>query len=228
MKKSFCILTAVYVLFFCFVGCSKADTHHQNSADSEISVTNNTENTSTSGNDNILLSVLYNEEPFYTEKGKTVHINDYKPIYKNTEDIDYIQKDVVFVPRDYAFVDLDHDGNNELIVAEEPYADTYLILHKENEKIYGYSLYNRWFQSLKQDGSFISSGGAQINDYNTITFDKNTYNISTVAKFYFDADNKNSDFEIDGKSVSLEDIKQFAEEWSKRPEAEWIEFKQNK
>lgn len=228
MKKSFCILTAVSVLFFCFVGCSKTDAYHQNSADSEISVTNNTENTSTSKNDNILLSVLYNEEPFYTEKGKTVYLKDYKPVYKNPEDIDYIQKDVVFVPRDYTFVDLDNDGNNELIIAEEPYADTYLILHKENEKIYGYSLYNRWFQSLKQDGSFISSGGAQINDYNTITFDKNTYNISTVAKFYFDSDNKNSDFEIDGKSDSLEDIKQFAEEWSKRPEAEWIEFKETK
>lgn len=207
MKKYISIFV-VFSMIFCFVGCSKTDTSQQNSA-------------------NILLSVLYNKKPFITTKGTTVYLKDYKPFYKYPEDVDYYEKDIVFVPRDYTFVDLDKDGQEELIVAEAPYADTYLILRKENEKIYGYSLYIRWFEELKKDGSFISSGGALIHDYNTISFKENTYNISEFAKYYFVGENSADNvFEINGKTVSLEEIKKFADDWEKRPEAEWIKFEQ--
>lgn len=207
MKKYISIFV-VFSMIFCFVGCSKTDTSQQNSA-------------------NILLSVLYNKKPFITTKGTTVYLKDYKPFYKYHEDVDYYEKDIVFVPRDYTFVDLDKDGQEELIVAEAPYADTYLILRKENEKIYGYSLYIRWFEELKKDGSFISSGGALIHDYNTISFKENTYNISEFAKYYFVGENSADNvFEINGKTVSLEEIKKFADDWEKRPEAEWIKFEQ--
>ena len=207
MKKYISIFV-VFSMIFCFVGCSKTDTSQQNSA-------------------NILLSVLYNKKPFITTKGTTVYLKDYKPFYKYHEDVDYYEKDIVFVPRDYTFVDLDKDGQEELIVAEAPYADTYLILRKENEKIYGYSLYIRWFEELKKDGSFISSGGALIHDYNTISFKENTYNISEFAKYYFVGENSADNvFEINGKTVSLEEIKQFTDDWEKRPEAEWIKFEQ--
>ena len=207
MKKNISLFV-VFLMIFCFVGCSKTDTSQQSSA-------------------NILLSVLYNKKPFITTKGTTVYLKDYKPFYKYHEDVDYYEKDIVFVPRDYTFVDLDKDGQEELIVAEAPYADTYLILRKENEKIYGYSLYIRWFEELKKDGSFISSGGALIHDYNTISFKENTYNISEFAKYYFVGENSADNvFEINGKTVSLEEIKQFTDDWEKRPEAEWIKFEQ--
>lgn len=207
MKKNISLFV-VFLMIFCFVGCSKTDTSQQSSA-------------------NILLSVLYNKKPFITTKGTTVYLKDYKPFYKYHEDVDYYEKDIVFVPRDYTFVDLDKDGQEELIVAEAPYADTYLILRKENEKIYGYSLYIRWFEELKKDGSFISSGGALIHDYNTISFKENTYNISEFAKYYFVGENSADNvFEINGKTVSLEEIKQFTDDREKRPEAEWIKFEQ--
>ena len=220
-----------FSMLFCFAGCSKTDISSHSSDITKTSDTlvtaskNNTE--SEYGADDILLSVLYNKKPFITAKGTTVYLKDYKPIYKYPEDVDYYEKDTVFNPRDYTYVDLDKDGKEELIVAESPYADTYLILHKENEKIYGYSLYIRWFEALKKDGSFMGSGGAQIHDYNTISFKENTYSISVFSKYYFIGENSDDNvFEINGKKVSLEEIKQFAEEWDKRPEAEWTKFEQ--
>ena len=247
--KRITILFVVFLMIFCFVGCSKADITYQNSDNTESSAINNAENAvapqkdnteNRFEDDNILFSVLYNQKPFITAKGTTVYLKDYKPVYKESEEVDYYEKDNVFIPLDYTFVDLDKDGNNELIVTESPYADNYLILRKENEKIYGYYLYVRWFSSLKEDGSFWSSGGAFSIEYNTINFDENKYNISTLAtfdfvgdeekpssnKYGFEPDYEKSVFEIGGKRVSFEEIKQFADEWEKRPEAEWIKFEQ--
>ena len=223
--KKYIALFIVFSIFFCFAGCNKANTYSQNSTVTKTE------------DDNILLSVLHNKTPFITTKDTTVYIKDYKPLYKYPEDIDYYEEDIVFVPRDYTFVDLDKDGQNEFIISELPDADTYLILHKSNDKIYGYSLYVRWFQSLKSDGTFLSSGGAFTHNYNTINFDENKYNISTFATFDFVGDEKPSSnrfgcepdyeksvFEIDGKKVSFEKIEEFAEEWDKRPNAEWIQI----
>lgn len=232
MKKI--IILFATLVFFCLAGCNKTNNSYQSS-----DITSNVTNTSSNEEDNnILLSVLHSEKPFITEKGQTVFLKDYKPLYKYPEDTDYYQSENLFAPYEYAFVDLDKDGQNELIISELPDADTYLILHKSNDKIYGYSLYVRWFQSLKSDGTFLSSGGAFSHDYNTINFDENKYNISTFAtfdfvgddkkpssnKYGFDPDYEKSVFEIDGEKVSFEKIEEFAEEWDKRPNAEWIEF----
>ncbi len=231
--KKIVILFAILV-FFCLAGCSKINNFYQSS-----DITSDVTNTSSNEEDNnILLSVLHSKKPFITEKGQTVYLKDHKPLYKYPEGTDYYQSENLFVPREYAFVDLDKDGQNELIISELPDADTYLILHKSNDKIYGYSLYVRWFQSLKSDGTFLSSGGAFSHDYNTINFDENKYNISTFATFDFVGDEKPSSnrfgcepdyeksvFEIDGKKVSFKKIEEFAEEWEKRPNAEWVEFK---
>lgn len=199
------------------------------------------EKESTALSDTHLLDVLNNKIPFINEKGKSVYLKEYKPIYKYPEDAAYYEKDTILIPRDYSFVDLDHDGQNELIISESPDADTYLILHKANNDIYGYSLYIRWFQSLKKDGTFLSSGGAVSHNYNTISFHKNSYTITSFAifdfiadtenptsnRYGFEPDSKKSVFEIDGQAVSLEGIEKFAEDWSKRPDAVWIEFASN-
>lgn len=191
---------------------------------------------SLSDNDAFLLKVLNNKLPFINEKGEQFYLKDYKSIYKYPEDTTYYEKENIFIPRDYAFVDLDRDGLNELVVSEAPYGDTYLILHKSNDVVYGYCLYTRWFQSLKTDGTFMATGGAVSNCYRTISFHQNTYAITTLATFIFSADEKKpsnnrfgfepdyteSTFEIDGKAVSLAQIEAFAEEWSNRSGVTWI------
>lgn len=229
MKKILAIACVLSLFLGIFTGCKTRD----NKSD----VKQNQSKTESSPNDNILLSVLHSEKPFITEKGQTVFLKDYKPLYKQDEDAEYYQSENLFVPCAYTFVDLDKDGQNELIISELPDADTYLILHQFKDKIYGYSLCVRWFGSLKSDGTFLSSGGAFTHNYNTINFDENKYNISTFAIFDFVGDEKPSSnrfgcepdyeksvFEIDDKKVSFEKIEEFAEEWDERPNAEWIEF----
>lgn len=231
VKKAFVFVFAC-VMVLCLVGCGKGESPAENLSSHGVS----SQEESQSENESVLLSVLADQTPFLTAKGTTTYLKDYKPIYKYPEDTDFYEKASVFVPRDYTFVDLDHDGNRELIVAEAPDADTYLILRRENDRVFGYSLYIRWFESLKQDGSFLGSSGALLHDYNTISFRDNTYTIATVAKFYYvaDPDKPSSDeyrfepdyaksvFEIDGKPVSFDEIRQFAAEWERRPSAEWI------
>ena len=221
------VAVLLFVLIFCFAGCSQFYKNQSSAPDSN-------------GEDS-LLKVLYNESAFITEENNTVYLKDYKPIYKLPENTEYYRKDNAFVPLDYAFVDLDKDGQNELVVSEAPDSDTFLILRKANDKIYGYSLYVRWFEDLKTDGTFLSSGGAFSHNYNTINFDENKYNISTFAIFDFVGDDKPSSnrfgcepdygksvFEIDGEKVSFEKIEQFAQEWSKRTDAKWIKFEERK
>ena len=225
MKRIASVLISL-LLLFCFCGCNNS-AHPLNSDASKPSTEND-----------VLLSVLHSEKPFVTQKNTTVYLKDYKPFCQFPGETDYYEKEDVFVPREYALVDLDKDGENELVIAESPDADTYLILHKSGETVYGYSLYIRWFNLLKADGTFISSGGAFNHVYNTIAFDKNTYHFSAVATFDYvpdtekvssnqygyETDDEQSVFEISGKPVSLEEIEQFIAEWNKRPAVDWIPF----
>lgn len=233
MKKAFVFLFAC-VMVMCLVGCGKAESPSGNLSSHSVS----SQEESRPENESVLLSVLADQTPFLTAKGTTTYLKDYKPMYQYPEDTNLYEEASVFVPRDYTFVDLDHDGNRELIVSEAPHADTYLILRREDDRIFGYCLYVRWFESLKQDGSFLRFRGAFIHDYNTISFRDNTFTYSTVAKFYYaaDLDKPSSDeyrfepdlaksvFEIDGKSVSFDEIRQFAAEWEQRPSPEWMPF----
>ncbi|MBE6779436.1 MAG: hypothetical protein E7545_00520 [Ruminococcaceae bacterium] len=238
--KTIIIFLMIFLISFSFNGCIKTNITSPNNDIQESEITNEGGNAMPYQEyDNILLSVLNNEKPFINAKDETVYLKNYKPLSKYPEDTDYFERENVFVPSKYAFVDLDKDGQNELVISELPNGDTYLILHKLNDKVYGYSLYVRWFEELKVDGTFLSSGGAFSHNYNNISFDGNKYNISTFAKFDFVGDEEKpssnkygfepnydkSVFEIDGKKVSFKEIVEFEEEWENRPEVDWIKLK---
>lgn len=67
-------------------------------------------------------------------------------------------------------VDLDGDGTMELILCFEDMLWQFLILHRENDAVYGTDLYVRWFEGLQQNGVYVGSGGAAISYYHTIAF----------------------------------------------------------
>lgn len=230
----------LFLISFSFNGCIKTNITSKNNDIQGSKVTNEVRNAIPYQEyDNILISVLNNEKPFINAKDETVYLKNYKPLSKYPEDTDYFEGENVFVPSKYAFVDLDKDGQNELVISELPDGDAYLILHKSKDKIYGYSLYVRWFESLKADGTFRASGGALTHNYNTIAFDESKYNISTFAKFHFVVDEERpssnkygfepnydkSVFEIDGKKVPFKKIVEFEEEWKNRPDVDWIKLK---
>ncbi len=172
-----------------------------------------------------LLSVLNNETKFITGKGEKVYLKDYNPFYVFANDS--FEKDGQFIPNKYTFVDMDMDGTAELIVEGAPELYDNLILRLDNNKIYGYSLESRWFQSLKQDGSYRAVSSSYASDYRTMSFDKEKYTEKIFAEcIVYDngIGDIHSESTIDSKAVSYEEIKQFVDEWNNRPNAEWTYF----
>ncbi len=158
-----------------------------------------------------LLSVMHNKERFINEKGEKVYLKDYLN-----------NADTRFIPSEYTLVNLDRDGELELIVCSNSVtAYPYLILHLKNNEIYGYNLDVRGFEDLKKDGSFISSSGATYNDYNLLSFSDTTYFYNKIAKYYYNHNETDNTLEINGRPVTLDEIKKFADNWNLRPAVEW-------
>lgn len=124
------------------------------------------------------------------------------------------------VPSKYAYVDLDNDGIEELVVLTTSDYGAYIILKYQDNDIYGHMIGIRSFEKLKVDGSFIGSSGANNNEYLTITFNENKYSLNKEAVF----DENNQIYQIKGKDVTKDEINTFVEEWNKKENVKWIEY----
>lgn len=76
--------------------------------------------------------------------------------------------------------DLDGDGIQELILYWG-YAWDVLVLHRENEKFYGWETVYRGFEILQTSGAYVASGGALCNDWRRIRFDQGTWIAEVLA-----------------------------------------------
>lgn len=74
----------------------------------------------------------------------------------------------------FAVVDLDGDSVPEIVLAIEDYAGFVILRYKEG-KVYGNIVSYRTMESLKQDGSFMSSSGASDNSMGKMLFIDNTF-----------------------------------------------------
>lgn len=117
----------------------------------------------------------------------------------------------------YTFVDFDKDDIEELVIYTTSDYGAYVILHYEEEKVYGYMLEIRSLENLKADGSFTGSNGANSTEYLRMTFDKNDYSINTEAIY----DRTNKIYKINMNEVSLEEITKYTKEWNKKEEVKW-------
>ena len=163
------------------------------------------ENTSNSTKQ-LLLNVMNNKQKFLDEYNKEVFFKDFKIVENQTAKVDK-----------YAFVDMDKDGTEELVIYTTSDYGAYVILHYENNKVYGYMIGVRSLENLKTDGSFMGSSGANSSEYSRMTFNKNSYSIKTEA--VYDATNKV--YEIDNTSVSEKQIKEYVENWNKKENVSW-------
>ncbi len=168
-----------------------------------------------------LLSTLCGETPFIDAYGNSVYLSDYKPIV--VDDTYSLNFEDVFTPDEYTFVDLDADGNSELVAYGSSNIDNlYLILREQDNKVYGYSLY--YNMQLKADGTARTYHGSYVQHYMTISFDKTDYTENVFAEYIV---YKNGDLGLinssimDGKDVSYEEIEAFVSEWEARPDAKW-------
>lgn len=197
------IIAGVVAGFFIWKNGESEKNNTNNITNTTIDTTSNSSKTDTN---QLLLDVMNNEEKFINKDNKEVYLKDFKIVEEQTAKVDK-----------YAFVDMDKDGIEELVIYTTSDYGAYVILHYENSKVYGYMVGVRSLENLKTDGSFIGSSGANSNEYLRMTFNKNSYNLETEAVY----DGTNKDYKINNANVSEKEIKEYVENWNKKENVNW-------
>lgn len=154
----------------------------------------------------LLINVMNNKQKFINEDNKETYLKDLEIVENQKAEVDK-----------YAFVDMDKDGIEELVIYTTSDYGAYIILHYENDKVYGFMIGVRSLENLKNDGSFMRSSGANSNEYSRMAFNKNSYSIKKEAVY----DVTNKVYEIDNTGVSEKEIKEYVEKWNKKEDVNW-------
>ena len=193
MKKKIIIL-AMLILF---VGCTKK-TDEKNIPK---------ENVDKNYTEEHLLKALNNETKVIDENNNELLLSEYKlPSDENIE----IEK--------RTFVDLDSDGNNELVALTKSNYGAYIILRHENNMVYVYTISIRSLNNLKEDGTFIGNNGVQSYAYMKLSFNKNLYETKILAE----VNETENIYKINEKDVSEQTFLDYENEFNNKKDCEWI------
>ena len=193
MKKKIIIL-AMLILF---VGCTKKT--DENNIPKENVDKNYTEEH--------LLKALNNETKVIDENNNELLLSEYK-----------LPSDENIVIEKTTFVDLDSDGNNELVALTKSNFGAYIILRYENNMVYVYTINIRSLNNLKEDGTFIGNNGVQSYAYMKLSFNKNLYESKILAEV-----NKTENiYKINEKDVSEQTFLDYENEFNNKKDCEWI------
>ena len=203
MKRTLCLLLSIIIIFI-FASCGNV-TSCGNEDKNQVS------QTKTDSKDR-LLSALASEETFIAEDGKSVYLKDF--IYGSDGLTNYYA-----MPQKYVIIDLDKDGSDELVADITPNQVCYMVFHIHGDNIYGFLVGRRALQSLKEDGSFVQTGGANVNYYCSMKFDETSYRIIKIAV----KDEVYGIYEIHGQSRPIDDVDKYIEEWHLKKDAQWQE-----
>lgn len=82
----------------------------------------------------------------------------------------------------FAIVDMDKDGENEMVlrISTGSIDEGFEILHCQGGMVYGYHFVYRALEELKEDGTFMGSGGASSSSVNQIVFLETGYAVDTL------------------------------------------------
>ena len=193
MKKKIIIL-AMLILF---VGCTKK-TEEKNIPK---------ENVDKNYTEEHLLKALNNETKVIDENNNELLLSEYK-----------LPSDENIVIEKTTFVDLDSDGNNELVALTKSNYGAYIILRHENNMVYVYTISIRSLNNLKEDGTFIGNNGVQSYAYMKLSFNKNLYESKILAEV-----NKTQNiYKINEKDVSEQTFLDYENEFNNKRDCEWI------
>lgn len=155
----------------------------------------------------LLLDAMNNKQTFIDKDNKETLLKNFIIIENQTAKV-----------KEYAFVDFDNDGIEELVIYTTSNYGVYVILHYEEGKVYGYMIEMSSLENLKADGSFTGSNGANSTCYLRMIFDKNNYSINAEATY----DTINKIYRINNKEVSLEEITEYIEKWNQKEDIKMI------
>lgn len=91
--------------------------------------------------------------------------------------VNYFDDEVMHIDA-YHVYDLDEDGYNEIILHNP---GGWLILHYEDNKVYGFRYFERGMNGIYSSGMFGGSGGASYGTFSTMSFDKDSFKVTHHA-----------------------------------------------
>jgi len=122
----------------------------------------------------------------------------------------------------YSIMDLNNDGASELVCLTS--FGYYTILHVEDNKIYAHSLPYRSFLELKEDGTFVWSGGAGDWGIGRIDFDKYSQTRENLAFCRYDYDSNTEVYSVGNREASKEEFDACYAAQGQKPDAVWYEW----
>lgn len=176
----------------------------------------------------LLKSVLLGDAQFYdTDRAESLSIGQYFEAYYN----DAQRWDLLMEIREFTLIDLDMDGADEavLVVYVEGglYPAWYIILHHEDETVYGVTITYRGFRDLKQDGTFTFSGGASDSGIGSLKFANNVFTVekATYNEGIRDADgNYLVSYYVNKREASEDEFNTAWRNQEKKVDAKWVAF----
>ena len=193
MKKKIIIL-AMLILF---VGCTKKTEEKYIPK----------ENVDKNYTEEYLLKALNNETKVIDENNNELLLSEYK-----------LPSDENIVIEKRTFVDLDSDGNNELVALTKSNYGAYIILRHENNMVYVYTINIRSLNNLKEDGTFIGNNGSQSYAYMKLSFNKNLYETKILAE----VNETENIYKINEKDVSKQTFLDYENEFNNKKDCKWI------
>ena len=135
----------------------------------------------------------------------------------------------------FAIVDLDGDGENEIILwivtgdspAGSGHDAGFEILHYNDGAVYGYMLYYRQFYQLKTDGTFTASGGAGNTAIEKLSFTEDGYIKDTLYEIssYYDSNNERKvQYYANGEISSEEEFDNALKRQEEKTDVGWYEL----
>jgi len=130
-------------------------------------------------------------------------------------------------PGNYAVVDLDRDGEDEVILSlvingESDYGN--LVFHYQDGMVYGYVFAYRAFSNIRADGTFMASEGAGDTAICRLSFDKESYEVDeiTYCTSSYDAEmNLHTAYYVEHKEAAREEYDKAYGEWDELAGVEW-------
>ena len=224
------LVIALVIMIFLLVGCLGYGVYKYLSLDKEYdklnnenksineqiekqkdTVSDNSNNSSTSYKD-MYLDVLAGNHKYVNKDGKEVSISEF-----GNEDWH------VSIPsegkiEEYALVDMDGDGTEELVAIVSAYDEFVLILHYEDGQVYGFEDGHRAMTMLKTNGYYYGSCGADCGTVLKSSFSKNVRTQETLA------DNSDGSYKINNKKASKNEYDKFLDKFNNYKDVSWIKY----
>ncbi len=151
----------------------------------------------------LLIDVLLNDEEFVYVEAEYSNGNALVEESKRMSELNYYDEyqDELLEYGPYRVVDLDGDGYNE-VITDIPSKEA-LILHFEDDKVYGYVYPWRGIATVYESGIFEGSSGASNTVYSVMSFDKCMYEVIDAVGW------TGNEYFIEGEEVSSDEVKNY-------------------